>query len=145
MARSFEDIPVDGDHVGSPVIRRVLGGEFPFVSRSESPMTAAHDQRRPALGASLPVTEVDLGQLRRRLDVPVEREDSPPALSEVEAGAAPRAQTAPGPIESLTPGRCVYCEGRCEANAFWHEYCREDSEREQRALAMREPGPGKRV
>lgn len=35
------------------------------------------------------------------------------------------------PTEVLTRGRCLFCEERCEANAFWHEYCREAHEREE--------------
>jgi len=40
------------------------------------------------------------------------------------------------PSETLTRGRCLYCEERCEANAFWHEYCREDHESEWHSLEI---------
>ncbi len=35
-------------------------------------------------------------------------------------------------IAPSTPGRCIYCDERCEARATEHGYCREDFEREHR-------------
>ena len=46
---------------------------------------------------------------------------------------SPPAATNPSVLErnKPQPGRCVYCDERCNADATWHHYCRLEYEYEQ--------------
>jgi hypothetical protein len=39
--------------------------------------------------------------------------------------------------DDVRPGRCAYCDERCNADATWHDYCRVEFEEEQRRVAVR--------
>ena len=42
----------------------------------------------------------------------------------------------------LSPGRCIYCDERCEANMNWHHYCHLEYENEKRIGSCR-PNKGR--
>lgn len=42
-----------------------------------------------------------------------------------------RALAPPVRDESIQPGRCVYCDQRCEANAIAHGYCLDEHARDE--------------
>lgn len=45
--------------------------------------------------------------------------------------------------EIVSPGRCIYCDERCEAGRYFHDYCRLAAEMEeaQRAQCKRQGRP----
>lgn len=40
-------------------------------------------------------------------------------------------------LRAPAPGRCVYCDERCNVQATYHDYCRDEHELERLAAAAR--------